>query len=225
MRRLSAICLTVFLISATFSAKSQGKFRLGLKIAPNIGWIKSVDGNVESDGTNVKFGYGLVGDINFSERYALSTGISVTKIGFNTKYDSASVISVKTTNVNQYIEIPLVLKLKTNEIGYLTYFGKFGLGTGVLIKSEYEQSGTVNGFDIDGSGNAKSITQPVRLSLLVGLGAEYNISGNTSLLFGLDFNNGFTRNFKKKSVENGNAGTSAENVTSSYVGINIGVLF
>ena len=31
-----------------------------------------------------------------------------------------------------------------------------------------------------------------RAALIVGAGAEYNFSGNTSLLFGITYNNGFT---------------------------------
>ena len=225
MKRIIAITFTLFFVGIGITAQSQGKFRLGLHFSPNIGWAKSPDGNVVADGNNVKFGYGLMADINFNERYAFSTGIGVTKMGFNTKYDSTSVVSVKGTYVNQYIEIPLVLKLKTNEIGYFTYFGKFGLGTATLIKSEYETSGTAYGEDQAAKGNGRNISQPVRLSLLVGLGAEYNISGKTSILFGLDFNNGFTKNFKKKSLKSNAEGTPAENVTNSYIGLNIGVLF
>jgi len=225
MKRITAITCTLFFVVLGITAHSQSKFRLGLHFSPNIGWSKSADENVKADGNNIKFGYGLIADINFNERYAFSTGLSVTKMGFNTKYDSASVISVKSTYVNQYIEIPLVLKLKTNEIGYFTYFGKFGLGTATLLKSSFERNGTVYGATFKEEGNGKGITQPVRFSLLVGLGAEYNVSGKTSILFGLDFNNGFTKNFKKKSIKNGSKGAPSENLSNSYIGLNIGILF
>ena len=45
----------------------------------------------------------------------------------------------------QYINIPLGLKLKTNEIGYFTFYANLGLDAGINIKA----LGTSNMGDFD----------------------------------------------------------------------------
>ena len=118
---------------------------------------------------------------------------------------------------SRYVEVPVALKLKTNPIGYFSYFGKFGLSLGGLIDAE----STVNvaGQEITDNDFQKEM-QPFRSALLVGLGTEYNISGSTNLVVGIDFNSGFTGIFKKKAFDN-----SEFKGTSSFIALNLGVYF
>src|SRR5690606_36334207 len=114
---------------------AQKDFQLGLQFSPTIGWIKPDVEGVEYSGTKIGFTGGLVGDFNISDNYAFSTGIFITNTGgklTNTYADSIFSTEVKAHQDIRlkFIEIPLTLKLKTNQIGYLTYFGKFGFGAG-----------------------------------------------------------------------------------------------
>ena len=95
-----------------------------------------------------------------------------------------------------YVNIPLILKLKTNEIGYFTYFGEFGGLLSLKTKASVEdRSIPLNDSlahllppfpmeDLDLS----SGTQPFRAGLSLGAGAEYNFSGSTSLFFQVNWN-------------------------------------
>ena len=101
-----------------------------------------------------------------------------------------------------YVNIPFVLKLKTNEIGYLTYFGEFGATIGLKTKSTVEDDSKLFTWDSTASTlsalepSTRSIdninidkgTQTVRLGLTIGAGAEYSLSGNTALFFQLNWN-------------------------------------
>jgi hypothetical protein len=72
----------------------------------------------------------------------------------------------------------------------------------------------------------------------MGLGGEYNLSGSTSILFGLTFNNGFSdvlRDSAVKKAANGASGflldaqkkpsTFKLNAGSNLIELNIGILF
>lgn len=107
-----------------------------------------------------------------------------------------------------YITIPLVLKLKTKEIGTMTYFGQFGINSSFRWKAiandevtKINQPTMTSGPTL-GASETKTkvdVTKDVaffKAALTFGLGAEMNLSGSTSLTFGLNYNLGFT-NFVK----------------------------
>jgi hypothetical protein len=136
--------------------------------------------------------------------------IEVDKDGnFDPPLDSTALASLNVYKLNSrsvkanYINIPFHLKFKTNEIGYLTYFGQFGINTAfntnALADDDLTDLNTGNGtsqseLDVD------SELQPITFALHVQIGAEYNLSGSTSLVFGLFFNNGFSNIIKGKSA-------------------------
>jgi hypothetical protein len=103
-----------------------------------------------------------------------------------------------------YVTIPLLIKMKTKEIGYLTYFGQFGANLGFATKSRANDSGRqiitdtssvnygqfITAYENENINVSKSVV-PLRAGLVVGGGAEYNISGSTSLFFSLHYNHNF----------------------------------
>jgi len=101
-----------------------------------------------------------------------------------------------------YVSIPLVLKLKTNEIGYFTYYGEFGATLGLKTKSTVDDESKSFTWNSNDSTFVENVpfpitiekininkgTQTVRLGLTLGAGAEYSLSGNTALFFQLNWN-------------------------------------
>ena len=101
-----------------------------------------------------------------------------------------------------YVNIPLVLKLKTNEIGYFTYYGEFGATLGLKTKSTVDDDSKLFTWNSSDSTfiesqpftttleniNIDKGTQTVRLGLTLGAGAEYSLSGSTALFFQLNWN-------------------------------------
>jgi hypothetical protein len=225
---------------ATFAQKS---FQLGLQLSPNISWINPDSDGLESEGSKVGFSYGLIGDFNISENYAFSTGITLLSSGGKISYPDREEVGVPAAKVDgrttadvrlKYIQIPLTLKLKTNEIGYMRYYGQFGFGAAFNYDSfadkEFKYSG--GGTDSENKADYGSEINLFRASLIVGLGAEYNLSGNTSLIFGLSFDNGFLNILNKdiyQADDNGNANNTERSekfiaINNSLV-FNFGVLF
>ena len=115
-----------------------------------------------------------------------------------TTFPSYSAIQLKerTYNVN-YLNIPLFIKMKTNEIGYMTYFGQFGLNTSIRTKARANDKANVlvgQGLSSDYSKDlhVDKEVQIAKMAGTIGGGFEYNISGSTSLVVSLNYDYGFT---------------------------------
>ena len=185
--------------------KDVPTFRLGLHFSPNIAWLNLNTTGYSSNGGRIGFAYGLSTEFYLAKNYLLSTGFSINNVGGKLQYESVyenngvlAPSEVKQTiNIN-YVDIPLTLKLKTNEIGYITYFGNFGFNTGVKYNSktdiEYVNFKSIKQTDVANTDNVSLIN----INLIVGAGLEYNISGNTNLAVGVTFHNGFTDIIKSK---------------------------
>jgi hypothetical protein len=199
-----------------------------LKASPSLAWIVCDTKGFESSGTKLGFSYGLITEFNFATHYAFATGIDVTYRGGNSKSISSTTdLSGTTTTVTtetkynlEYIELPLTLKLKTKEIGYLTYFLQFGVAPGINIRSKADIDSTIQ---IGPNTEKKEVTDEdimdnintFMLSMIVGGGVEYTLSGSTVLLVGITFNNGFL------DIVDGNA----VKANSDYLALTVGILF
>lgn len=208
------LSLAALLALPSVAQESRG-FKLGIKAAPNLGWIKSTSKELEGDGVNLGFSFGLMGDFRLgSDNYALSTGLFMNLLGANQTskaYKTAiagserDVPAFEFARRYQYVELPILIKLKTNEMGYMTYFGQLGFGSAFCVSAKSDvytyndgnTSGTNAQFDREEKANILKETVPFRASLVVGIGAEYKFAGNTTLVFGINYNNGFTDTFDK----------------------------
>lgn len=116
-----------------------------------------------------------------------------------------SMIQLESRNYSvNYVNIPIYIKMKTNEIGYMTYYGQFGLHTSVKTKARAKDEGKILvGSDLGladlADMNIDSEVSPIKMAASIGGGFEYNISGSTSLFVSLNYNYGFTSVTKKNS--------------------------
>ncbi|MBP7166476.1 MAG: PorT family protein [Bacteroidia bacterium] len=209
MRKL---LLLVTIILSTLSTYAQDqKFHFGLKITPSMAWIKPDNKDIEREGYKLGFSYGVQTEFRIQENYAIASGVQVAYRGGKLKlvYDDSLNIPDAVVNYKlQYVEIPMALKMKTNEFNKIRYYGMFGLSPGFIIRAKYD---TDDEDDID----AKKDINVFNVNMLIGAGLEYTISGSTALTGGIEFNNGFFDVFD---------GKDAKGVTN-YLGLNIGVLF
>ncbi len=230
MKKIAFILLIAFVFTAKTEVRSQG-FRLGLKGSPSIAWFKSETNNYESEGVRLGFSYGLISEFILAEQYTFATGIHVTYFGGKLSYPvgdqndpNVTLPMVERTYRLQNLEIPLTLKMKTREIGYNTYFAKFGFGGSVNLTAKandkfYHPSNSntsqVNDIDIKGD------TPLFRVSMILGLGLEHSLGGTTALIGGITFNNGFTNILKGKDY----AEVHNQQARANYLELSIGVLF
>ncbi|MDB5119578.1 MAG: hypothetical protein JWN56_796 [Sphingobacteriales bacterium] len=209
----SAVYLLVFcLIPALSKAQTEQttdgkKFQLGFTASPTFGWMStSSSETIKSDGLRTGFTYGVLGDFSFTNNYYFSSGLVVTTVNSNVK-SIATPVQPNTVFKIQYLEVPLTLKLKSNEIQNRKFYGQFGLDANVKLGAKQAIEGQ---SDADISKNVNLF----RLGLIIGGGAEWNVAENISLLTGLSYNNGFTDVFD-----------GSEKAKNSYVSLNLGVFF
>ena len=136
-----------------------------------------------------------------------------------------------------YVLLPLYLKMKTKEIGAMTYYGEFGLNTSIRIKNKSKDNVTnlSNKTTSDLADlNMTDDMNILKLGLHIGGGAEYNLSGSTSLFFGLSYNLGFTNVLKKNSkylfkedrtVSPYSKTVTVQNAVANNFALTLGILF
>ncbi|MCX6290414.1 MAG: porin family protein [Bacteroidetes bacterium] len=224
MKKILVILGVLFFTSALLKAQSDQKLHFGLKAAPSLAWISSDTKGFASNGSKLGFSYGLITEFKFADHYAFATGIDVAYRGGSSKFsttDTTAAIVTETSYSLQYIELPLTLKLKTNEIGYLTYFLQFGFSPGLNIRSKADVKTTVQigtnpstateETDVD----IKEGINNMSVSMIIGGGVEYTLSGSTVLLGGITFNNGFMDIINGDQIK----------ANSNYLALTFGVLF
>ncbi len=232
------IGITVLINSSSKAQDDFKKFVFGLKTEGKLTWFKPDNKNMTNAGIRLGYSYGLMADYFFGKNYAFSTGITVSTNGGKIKYDydtlafsteiptDTSTSPFTTSNATQLfgtsatytykitdVEVPLMLKFRTNEIGYMKYFGMFGLGTHFRWKAKgnyaYDLAPIESSLQNNGQDPAKTQSEFedvdfsnqisfLRLSLIIGGGFEYNLSGNTSFVVGISFKNGINNTFSKK---------------------------
>ncbi|MCX2450611.1 porin family protein [Pedobacter sp. PLR] len=218
--------LTLFLLLLTgqLFAQHGGSpyygFRLGLTAHPTLGWVKPEVG--KSEGLALGFSYGLLGDFNFAENYSFATGLTITTInGKSTEVNARPYFNPADGGTAaydlryrlQYIEIPLTIKLKTNKIGPLRWYGQFGISNDFNIGAK--QNAQLAGKKVENDRNISDYTRFYRAGMVVAAGGEYDLDDRTSLAIGLTFNNGLTN-----IVKDGD-----RRAKNHYVGLNVGVFF
>ena len=226
MAKLTKTPFILFLLLAVSSlfneARAQGdRIKMGFEISPGFSWLPVEGGNTDTK-SRFSIGYGVAVDylLNDDGNYALGTGIIYRHTGGKINY------AVDTLNANidlklQYLEIPLSLKLKTNEFGYFTYFGQIGFTPMFRTRSKYNAS--VNDVSIAENESGKDLTNFFNVSLLVSGGIEYSLAEDTRLFGALFFHNGFV-NIVEDRAELVGDGTFGRVNLSSF-GLRVGLFF
>lgn len=208
--------ITVLVLFVGFANLTKAQIKLGLKIAPQLTLVSTESKGISSSGVSFNMPYGLMVDYYFTENYAFATEFSIAGYSGNLTAKNVDVIRAGVTATSQdvkydynlrYISVPLLIRMRTKEIGYWRYFAEFGLDNNFLIKSVADVSS--NSFSLSDvninnpdkadeftiKSNGKNISDDVsfyRGALVIGLGAQYNVFGNTLLVGSVRYNNAFT---------------------------------
>lgn len=230
MKKIASAFLIILIANLLTSSTQAQDIRFGLTASPNINWFAPETEDYNSEGLRIGFSYGLLTEFLMAEHYGFASGMKIMHMGGKLSFPVSELADGLLYQEKdriyklQYLEIPLTLKMKTREIGYNTYFGVFGFGGGINLRARADdkftntqtnQTFTRNDIDI------KSEIPFFRASMILGIGLEHSLGGNTSLVGGLVFNNGFTNTLKGTNMVN----NKKQNARANYIEISLGVLF
>jgi hypothetical protein len=213
------IAISIVMISiSSYAQKIQG----GLNGFSNLTWLKSNVSTYSNDGLKLGFSWGVFIDYQLAKNYFFSPSLQFLYGGAKLEITSDEFTQHNKYRLN-YVSLPLTIKMKTNEIGYFTYFGQFGIDPSFMIKAmadiQTDSTFTSSSY-LQEDVNVKSDMFPIRLALIVGLGCEYNFIGNTSLVTSVTFNNGFVNILKNNSITE-----TDEHANMHYLALNVGIKF
>ena len=240
MKKAFLFAITLALVIPATKAQDDGGVRFGLKLAPNMAWQRPDTKGLSSNGSKLGYTFGLNVEfpVGSNGNYRFATGLMLNNVGGILKQDYTYTQPGTTTPLTKeleqdmslrYVELPLTMKLMTNEIGYIRYFGLIGFGTAFNIRAKGDievpvfdpnNSASVTGFSTLEDEDIKDDIQSFKASLIIGGGMEYNFSGSTSILIGVNYNNGFSNTLNDLQV-NGKDAKSFQD----YLELNLGVFF
>jgi len=187
---LSAV---LFLPYLTFAQST----RISMSVHPQLVWFTSDNDKVKNNGVTTGINTLLEMDFFFAERYAFYTGISLDNTGGRLSYSDTILFKVSGEEKSipsgtelkyrlQYLGIPLGLKLKTQEIGYTTFFINLGFTPMINLRSRIYGTGV-----FPDKSNGKDETGLFNINYFLSAGVEYSLGGSTSLTGGLGYTSGF----------------------------------
>ena len=193
MKKLTLLML--FLV-AGFSAMAQ--VEIGLMVSPTITgnrFIAEDRYNFEKENSSLRLGVGVVADYFFAQNYAFSTGLVYrskgSEISYNYTREDAGGATVTTRGKDdislQYIELPVTLKLFTNEVapGTIAYF-QVGGSLNTKVAAQVNNKKVIDG---DKVGKRFNIFEA---DALLGGGVEFQMGQSTKIFGGITYHRGLT---------------------------------
>ena len=223
MKKLMLAVLVVLCLNSIALAQMEN-LRIGVQLSPSMSWISTDDDLINRTSSNIGISMGAVLEYIMSENISFTGGIG---LAFNQggtlqhehggNFFPDSELSDDKLNTGekplpngvklkyklQYVEIPLGIKWKTEEKGHFRYFAEAPVFT---VGMRTQARGDIEGGEVTSSN--ENISRDVsffNFQIGFGLGLEYAISHNTSLVGGLYFNAGLsdiTNDAATKAIDN-----------------------
>jgi hypothetical protein len=216
---MKKILLTVAALALAPAAFAQ--VEIGLKVSPSISYLRtdSPSGtSFSSENSKFSFGGGIFMDYFFGENYAFNTGLFLTGKGGTISYYEPIIGASTRPQVSQkiavqYLELPLTIKLFTNEVAPDTRL-YFQLGGSLAVPVQTRINGDkyyTDTYDNNNQTKAGQHVLDIDANLIGGFGAEYQLGQSTKLLAGVSYHHGLidfdryfqrTRNFSDVNIKN-----------------------
>jgi hypothetical protein len=212
MKNKPFLIVLLLLISGSLIAQDS-KFRLGIRFAPGLSSNRVTDVDekdllsFDNNKSGIRFSAGLTGDFYFGKNYSFYTGLWYTVYRVGVSYsgsDTLAGFSGESIHNMQHVQIPVALKLFTNEVATDTklYFVLGGTLGAKINEKEKEwvtnkNTGKPDALKVSESSKGKAYSFG-DIGLLLGMGLEYQMGESTRLFGGLSYNRGLLNVASKK---------------------------
>ena len=216
---MKKVFLTVAAMALAPAAFAQ--VEIGLKISPAISYLRTDSPSAtafSSENAKFSFGGGIFMDYFFGENYAFNTGLFLTGKGGTISYSESIVGTTTRPRVEQkiaiqYLELPLTVKLFTNEVAPDTRI-YFQVGGSLAVPVQARINGEkyyTDPFDNNNQTKAGEHVFDIDANLIGGAGVEYQLGKSTKVLAGLSYHHGLidtdryfekTRKFSDVNIKN-----------------------
>ena len=198
---ITMLKVAFLLLTVTLSAQDDSKVRLGIKAYPLVSWMSSNNQGFQNDGLRMGGRYGVVADFRIfgNQSYNFKTGLMISNLGGKLEYpevyenEDKEILtgSARAKYRLTYLNVPLQIKLRTEEIGFSNYYLLFGGELGYNLSANVTETfrdKTIEDIDIDQ--HRFDDVETLRTELVIGGGMERIISGQTRLLVGISYHRG-----------------------------------
>jgi len=248
------LALFILSTSFTAFGQISDVFRLGLSANPFVSFLGSNDVLIKPSGSNVGFHLGFDGELFFgssdmaSKNYAITSGFGILfNNGGSLEHTNGGELW-KSKNLRpplidgqgttqpfpdgttlgygiQMLRIPLGIKMRTNEIGYLRYYGQVPFFFDIATQARGSVAGA-GALDTEKQ-NINTDVNPFNISWGIGGGAEYGVSDGTSIVAGIFFHSGFLDITNNKGEQDNSPNNPNEDskTTLSAISLKVGILF
>jgi hypothetical protein len=265
MKKILFSLMTLAIVNVSLAQEAANKkFQAGIVAGFGLNFQNMGTKYMEKNGVGTDLIVGSDMNFMFTENIGLTTGVefefSKTKfksgpqplyyyfndnkiIGMNDVADAKEEFLLKSRKQNSvYLTIPTMLVFRTKFIGYMRYFGKFGMRHSFLLNQRSNDTGisrilSSGAFDLETitQKNMKASNEVVFYKGSVGVsgGAEWNFTGSTCLTAEIGYYYGITPLYynRKNSylhtydADNGSLVGISNKATQGQLQIKVGVMF
>lgn len=229
MRKTLLIISLVASIAVAANAQTRN-VRYGIKLGPTFDWASSGSTAATNEGFRLGANLGLVYDCYLTRNIAVSSGVNLNILRLKYTFtdrrrvedflEEANVSVSRRLNATN-IEIPLKAKLRFGVSDSFKVYAEAGAGLSFNSKDYGKDSYSFYWVTSEGESYVDCTNQyrPLQLSMVFGLGVEYEINRNFSAFAQLTcdhaFSNAFVRSLEKQ---------TGSILRNNFIGVEVGIM-
>ena len=183
----------LFLILLPAKMQYAQDLRFGAYASPVLTWFNTDIDEVSNQGARAGFIFSVAAEKHLTNNWYFHPGIAFISSSGRLKSSEpstfrfpgyTSVIAAGDPVVYriQYISLPVGVKIKTSDVGYLTYFAEFGVDPKVVVNGKADIPSIGVSWE-----NAMNEIRRFNFGYHLNLGADYSVNGDISLILGLGY--------------------------------------
>lgn len=187
--------LLALLAVGTSAGAASAQVEIGLKLSPSLTNLRaesSASRSFQNEKSKLTIGGGLIVDYFFGQNYAFSTGVQLVGKGGTISFlDPVNSRRYEQKIGIQYLEVPVSVKLFTNDITtdtklYFQLGGTLGGAIAARVDGNKRYTSPTTG---DETKALDHVITP-EIAALLGFGVEYQLGQSTKVLAGLSYHRG-----------------------------------